>query len=86
MDDVKSGAAARNAPTIRLMRVDRLLRPGSIAIVGISPEPGSFGATMLSSLESFDYGGAIHLVSRSRSEAFGRKASPCSRHHPPLRS
>ena len=74
MDDVKSGAVAQNAPS--LMRVGRLLRPTSIAIVGISPEPGSFGATMLSSLESFGYGGAIHLVSRSRSEAFGRPCVP----------
>jgi acetate---CoA ligase (ADP-forming) len=52
------------------------LRPASIAIVGISPEPGSFGATMLSSLKSFEYGGAIHLVSRSRSDVFGRPCVP----------
>ena len=74
MDDVKS--AAPGVAATSLMRVDRLLRPASIAIVGISPEPGSFGATMLSSLESFGYGGAIHLVSRSRSEAFGRPCVP----------
>jgi len=75
MNDVKS-VAKTGATGTGLMRVDRLLRPASIAIVGISPEPGSFGATMLSSLESFDYGGAIHLVSRSRSEAFGRPCVP----------
>jgi acyl-CoA synthetase (NDP forming) len=55
--------------------IARLIRPQSIAIVGISPEPGSHGAAMLKSLASFDYGGAIHLVSRNRREAFGR---PCA--------
>jgi acyl-CoA synthetase (NDP forming) len=68
--------AAMADPAGGLMRVERLLRPKSIAIVGISPESGSFGATMLSSLQSFDYGGAIHLVSRSRSEVFGRPCVP----------
>ena len=52
--------------------VARLLRPRSIAIVGISPEPGSFGANVLASLKSFDYRGAIHLVSRGRTEVLGR--------------
>ncbi len=31
---------------------------------------------MLSSLKSFDYGGAIHLVSRNRNEVFGRPCVP----------
>ncbi|MEA3024391.1 MAG: hypothetical protein QOK01_3243 [Alphaproteobacteria bacterium] len=52
--------------------VARLLRPRSIAIVGISPEPASFGANVLASLKSFDYRGAIHLVSRGRTEVLGR--------------
>jgi acetate---CoA ligase (ADP-forming) len=76
MDDAISGAVTRNAAATGLMRVDRLLRPASIAIVGISPEPGSFGATMLSSLQSFDYGGAIHLVSRRSNDVFGRPCVP----------
>jgi len=73
--DVKPSAAAHDkgmAP----FPVGRLLRPASIAIVGISSEPGSFGATMLSSLKSFDYRGAIHLVSRSSGEVFGRPCVP----------
>src|SRR5262252_10071958 len=69
---VVTADAARSA----VMPVGRLLRPASIAIVGISPEPGSFGATMLSSLKSFEYAGAIHLVSRSRNEVFGRPCVP----------
>jgi acyl-CoA synthetase (NDP forming) len=52
--------------------VARLLRPRSIAIVGISPEPGSFGAIVLTSLRSFGYRGDIHLVSRGRTEVLGR--------------
>src|SRR6266849_790179 len=74
--DMKPLAATRGAAPTVLMPVGRLLRPASIAIVGISPEPGSFGATMLSSLKSFDYRGAIHLVSRTRSEVFGRPCVP----------
>jgi len=54
----------------------RLIRPRSIAIVGISPEPGSPGFSLLANLERFDYGGAIHLVSRSRSEVAGRTCVP----------
>jgi len=74
--DVKPSAAAYDTGMTEPLPVNRLLRPASIAIVGISPEPGSFGATMLSSLKSFDYRGAIHLVSRSRSEVFGRPCVP----------
>lgn len=74
--DMKPLAAAADVAKDGLVPVGRLLRPASIAIVGISPDPGSFGATMLSSLQSFDYPGAIHLVSRSRSEVFGRPCVP----------
>src|SRR5581483_8036043 len=42
----------------------RLLRPHSVAIVGISPEPGSLGATVLGNLERLGFAGDIHLVSR----------------------
>ena len=52
--------------------VARLLRPRSIAIVGVSPEPASPGATVLASLQNFGYGGAIHLVSRGRTQVLGR--------------
>lgn len=54
--------------------VGRLLRPRSIAIVGVAPDPGSIGGAVLANLERFAYGGDIHLVSRSRSEINGR---PC---------
>jgi acetate---CoA ligase (ADP-forming) len=46
--------------------ISRLMRPRSIAIVGISPEPSSAGFLALRNLEEFDYRGPIHLVSRNQ--------------------
>jgi acyl-CoA synthetase (NDP forming) len=57
-------------------RLDRMLRPRSVAIVGISPEPGHMGATVLANLERCGFQGAIHLVSRSRPEFNGRPCVP----------
>lgn len=54
------------------MPVDRILKPRSIAIVGASADPRSFGGFVLANLERFGYTGAIHLVSRSSSEINGR--------------
>ncbi|HTV34982.1 MAG TPA: CoA-binding protein, partial [Xanthobacteraceae bacterium] len=50
----------------------RLLRPRSVAIVGISPEPGSIGANALNNLLGIGFAGDIHLVSRSNREIGGR--------------
>lgn len=55
-------------------RIERLLNPRSVAILGASPERDSVGGGVLSNLELFGYRGEIHLVSRSRSEINGR---PC---------
>jgi len=52
----------------------RVLNPCSIAIVGASADPRSFGGFVLGNLERFGYDGALHLVSRSSSEINGR---PC---------
>ena len=52
--------------------VSRLLAPKSVAIVGISDNPGSMGARSLDNLERFGFAGPIHLVSRSNSEVRGR--------------
>ena len=57
-------------------RTDRLLRPRAIAIVGVSPEPGHPGSTVLANLERCAFEGAIHLVSRSRTEFAGRACVP----------
>src|SRR3954471_291847 len=56
--------------------LDRLLRPRSVAIVGVSPEPGHPGGSVLANLERCGYAGAIHLVSRSRAQFNGRPCVP----------
>lgn len=55
------------------MDISRLMRPRSIAIVGISPEPTSAGFRALRNLENFQYSGEIHLVSRN-SASIGERA------------
>ena len=49
-----------------------LLRPRSVAIVGVSPEPGSLGSNVLNNLTRIGFTGDIHLVSRSNREIGGR--------------
>ena len=56
--------------------IRRLLRPRSIAIVGVSDKPGTTGGNILGSLANYDYTGAIHLVSRGRTEVLGRVCYP----------
>lgn len=51
----------------------RLMRPRSIAIVGVSAEPTSAGRLALRNLEDFGYDGEIHLVSRNQTEVAGRR-------------
>lgn len=52
--------------------LQRLLAPRSVAIVGASADPRSFGAFVLGNLERFGYAGEIHLVSRSSETLSGR--------------
>ncbi len=54
----------------------RLLKPRSVALVGISPEPGSLGGLVYANLKQFGYKGEIHLVSRSSKEIDGRRCVP----------
>ena len=54
--------------------IERLMRPRAVAIVGVSPEPGSIGGLLLGNLERWKFDGAIHLVTRGRKEINGR---PC---------
>jgi acetate---CoA ligase (ADP-forming) len=49
-----------------------LLRPLSVAIVGVSPEAGSLGGNVLSNLTRIGFKGDIHLVSRNNREIGGR--------------
>jgi acetate---CoA ligase (ADP-forming) len=66
----------RAAPANDAIALTRLLRPRSVAIVGISPEPGSLGATVLGNLTRLGFTGDIHLVSRTSREIDGRKCLP----------
>ncbi len=52
--------------------ISRLMRPRSIAIVGISPEPSSAGFLALQNLEDFGYRGSVHLVSRNQTNIGNR--------------
>jgi acyl-CoA synthetase (NDP forming) len=50
----------------------RILGPRSVAIVGASADPRSFGGFVQGNLERFGYAGSLHLVSRSSDEINGR--------------
>jgi len=58
-------------PTVVMQRI---LRPQSIAVVGASSDPRSFGGFVQGNLERFGYSGVLHLVSRGSAEINGR---PC---------
>jgi len=55
-----------------VISMERILRPRSIAVIGASADPRSFGGFVLGNLERFGYDGTLHLVSRSSSEINGR--------------
>jgi acyl-CoA synthetase (NDP forming) len=54
----------------------RMLRPRSIAIVGVSPQPSSPAVAILGNLERLGYSAVVHLVSRGRNEVIGRPCVP----------
>lgn len=62
--------------TEREDRVARLIRPNSVAIVGVSPEPGSLGGAVLHNLRKFGFKGDIHLVTRRSKEIDGLACVP----------
>jgi acyl-CoA synthetase (NDP forming) len=51
---------------------NRLLRPGSIALIGASATPGSLGECVLDNLEKSGYAGKLHLVNPKRPVIRGR--------------
>ena len=63
---------APNHPGTPRPDIGRLMKPRSIAIVGISPDPGNPGSGLVANLKRLGYAGEIHLVSRNRSEVNGR--------------
>ena len=57
-------------------RLERLLRPRSIAVVGASPDPTAIGGAPVALLEEFGFSGPVHLVSRSQRTIRGRACLP----------
>src|SRR5882757_395022 len=52
--------------------VERMMRPKSVAIVGISSKPGTAGHAVLNNLNVNKYAGAVYLVGRSGGTIEGR--------------
>ena len=68
LDIIESSGAGDVAVEARQsLALDRLLRPGSVAIVGASDKPGALGASVLANLVRQGFAGAIHLVNPKRS-------------------
>ena len=57
-------------------RLDRLLRPRSVAVVGATDRRGSYGAQALISLDAIGYPGKVWGVNPNRDEALGRPCVP----------
>ncbi|MGV9869504.1 acetate--CoA ligase family protein [Rhodococcus koreensis] len=51
--------------------VERLLKPRSVVIVGMSSKPGSIGLNLLTHLQSNGFDGDVHLVGRNGGEVDG---------------
>ncbi len=66
--------ADANAPRWEVAAVNALLRPRSIAIVGVSSRPGSAGHMVLANLATNEFRGDIHLIGRNVADVEGR---PC---------
>ena len=56
-------------------KLDRLLRPRSVALIGASSTPGSLGECVLTNLESSSYTGELHLVNPKRPVIHGRQSA-----------
>jgi acyl-CoA synthetase (NDP forming) len=56
--------------------LDPLLEPRSLAVVGASARPGSFGDQLVAQLLSGGYRGAVHLVNPRYREVAGRPCHP----------
>src|SRR5579863_10283951 len=68
-------AVQANSRTATGSRLDRLLRPRSIALIGASATPGSLGECVLTNLEDAGYGGDVFLVNPRRVVIHGRQSA-----------
>jgi acetyltransferase len=57
-------------------RLDAILRPRNVALVGATEKPGSVGRTVLWNLISNPFGGAVFPINPKRSNVLGIKAYP----------
>lgn len=55
-------------------QLDRLIRPGSVAVIGASDKPGALGATLITNLDRAGFSGTIYPINPKR-ERIG--ARPC---------
>jgi acetate---CoA ligase (ADP-forming) len=62
----------RKTTSRALSAIERMMRPKSVAIVGISSKPGTAGHVVLANLTLNNFKGDIHLVNRSGGEIAGR--------------
>lgn len=56
-------------------KLDRLLRPRSLALIGASSTPGSLGECVLTNLEEAGYAGEVFLVNPKRAVIHGRQCA-----------
>jgi len=56
--------------------IERLLCPRSVAIVGASAAPSSFGAAVVKNLDAAGFSGDVHLINPRRTEIDGRPCLP----------
>jgi acyl-CoA synthetase (NDP forming) len=68
--------SAISAHSTKRSSIDRLLRPRSVAIVGASPAPSSFGASVLANLQNAHFDGELYLVNPKRQQIYGRACLP----------
>jgi acyl-CoA synthetase (NDP forming) len=61
---------------LALHRLDPLLRPASIAIVGASPKPGSYGRGIIDACVKAGFPGELYLINPNYQEIDGRRCYP----------
>jgi acyl-CoA synthetase (NDP forming) len=71
---VRQDLAERDPTSGIRAALSRLLRPGSVAIAGASPDGATMGGVILANCDRFGFAGDLHLISPTRSEIGGR---PC---------
>ena len=66
----------RNRQTVTTFDLTRLLKPKSLAVVGASARPDSYGAMVLNKLLEHRYPGSIYPINPKRDELFGLTCYP----------